>query len=412
MDPLSDVRSFFDQGDYRRAGDAAEAKLSPGVRPSVRNELLYYLAESSLNLANTNPEAAESRTAAAARHLEEALKTGDDPDVRRLLSRTLDARARQLQNAHRLEKARTTAEQTVALNPGLADAHGTLGGILYDLNEKDAALTRFEAAVRLSPTFTWALYMQGYILYERGGPENYKAAEAAALKAQQTDPGYPWSYRLLRDIYIRQGQDRVAVERFERFRTSYPQVGEIYSQLAYLYHERMAEKDAVAYDKAYNINAALLAMSGSLSESEAADTLNNLVECSVTTGRYAEAEQRARERLASLALPAQRLTMILFLYASQVLRGEWNEAMASLNAAEAEQEKLEAPQSVWVYNGTLNYLATRVPQTQAVQAVRELIQAINFDDRNPDRPHPKAPASIFEVNRQALRAAGAAAAGK
>jgi hypothetical protein len=74
---------------------------------------------------------------------------------------------------------------------------------------------------------------------------------------------------------------------------------------------------------------------------------------------------------------------------------------------------MEGPQSLWVYNGTLRYLAGIVPQTPVVQALTELVRAVNYDDRDPASPRQKAPLAVFERNRQALKAAaGIAAASK
>lgn len=217
-------------------------------------------------------------------------------------------------------------------------------------------------------------------------------------EALRTDPSFPWTYRLLREIYVAQSRDKEAVAELNRLRELYPEVGEIYAQLAYVYHERIAPKDPSAYEQAYQSNRKLLEIQKRSNPAEADSTEANLLECSLTTGRYAEVIERAPALAARISNHDWQMAMYLFTLIAQVVEKDNGKASDTLLQVEtlyarAFRGRKSAPD--WVYGGTVHYLERRVPPSPQQAALVNLIRAINT-----------APASVepalFEAVRDSL----------
>lgn len=307
----------------------------------------------------------------------------------------LNVEAQRLQTRGNLAEALKKAEGAVRADQQLPDAHGTLGSILYELNRKSEAYRQFQEATRLWPGYSWAYYMQALILRDQG---RFRAAEAPMREALRTDPSFPWTYRLLREIYVAQSRDKEAVAELNRLRELYPEVGEIYAQLAYVYHERIAPKDPSAYEQAYQSNRKLLEIQKRSNPAEADSTEANLLECSLTTGRYAEVIERAPALAARISNHDWQMAMYLFTLIAQVVEKDNGKASDTLLQVEtlyarAFRGRKSAPD--WVYGGTVHYLERRVPPSPQQAALVNLIRAINT-----------APASVepalFEAVRDSL----------
>lgn len=307
----------------------------------------------------------------------------------------LNADAQRLQTGGNLAEALKKAEGAVKADPQLPDAHGTLGSILYELNRKGEAYRQFQEAARLWPGYSWAYYMQALILRDQG---RFRAAEAPMREALRTDPSFPWTYRLLREIYVAQSRDKEAVAELSHLQQLYPEVAEIYAQLAYIYHERIAPKDPSAYEQAYQSNRKLLEIQKRSNPAEADATEANLLECSLTTGRYSEVIERAPALAARFSNHDWQMAMYLLTLTAQVLNQDDRQASDTLIQVEtlyarAFRGRKSAPD--WVYNGTVHYLERRVPPSPQQAALVNLIRAINTT------PASVAP-GLFEAVRASL----------
>lgn len=82
--------------------------------------------------------------------------------------------------------ARSDAERSLALQPGLADAHLALGySAYYGAHDYDKALQQFDAALQTRPNDAWTMAARGYVLRRQG---HFQASIDALRKAPDLDP--------------------------------------------------------------------------------------------------------------------------------------------------------------------------------------------------------------------------------
>jgi len=395
-----------DPATARTAGDLS--KIQREARQEAIDRLLNLETQEARDTITELRQEAEVRRKQNEKSLLVELEARLQPRFGREAAVKFDTQARSLQAQGKLDKALDAARQAVNADADFADAHGTLGSVLFALanrqtgESRDAslkeALTQLQHAAEISPAYSWAYYMQGLILRDQG---KYSQAEQAVRESLRTDPGYPWSYRLLREIYLAQNRDRAAVVEFRRFQKLYPEVAEIYKQIAYVYHERIARNDPSAYEEAYKSNSQLLELQRKNDPSQAESTEVNLVECSLTTGRHREVIDRAKRLAARLRDADWQMPLYLFMLAAQVLQGTHSEALDTLSQVEALQKRAfrdPNAEATWVYDGTLLYLERRVQSPQIASLV-ELVRAFNG---GPARVPPEA----YRALREALAPTG------
>ena len=316
-----------------------------------------------------------------------------DQDARRLQAEaeTLPAADRR----RKLAEALVQAQAAVEADGNYPDARGTAGSILYALGRGPEALKEFQQATKLAPAYSWAHYMQALILKEQ---RRYSEAETSIREALRMDPGYPWSYRLLREVYLAQNRDKEAISALVQLRDLYPEVGEIYAQLAFVYHERIAPKDRSAYEQAYQANRKLLEIQKKSDPAQVDATEANLLECSLTTGRNAEVIERAPALAARIANPDWQMAMYLFTLIGQVLEKDNRRALDALLQTETlYQRSFKNTKRIpeWVYDGTVNFLEKRVDPSPQQAALVNLVRAIN---KTPSSVDP----GLFQAVRDSL----------
>jgi len=344
--------------------------------------------------------------------------------VRHVAAQKLNDQAQRALEADEVDRAVEKARSAIWADPTFAKAHGTLGAALYRQKREDArerqkqadeALKEFEAATKLDKGDAWAYYMQGVI---RGSRAEYAAAQNAVKTAILTDPSYPWSYGLLADLYHSQKRDQDAAKQLAAYQLKYPRVPEIYSQLAFVHHERLAPRDPASYEKAYQANRQLLTLIHGADAAQVLSTEMNLLECSLTTGRYQEVLQRAPELLTHLRDDDadNRLVVHLLKLAAEALSTRDRDALTTLDETRRIYDagfKSHGKWHNWVYDGTVHYVATHDPADARTAALAELIGAINRTStasfrEEPGRP-PAVSGDVFDRLRAALEAGGQAA---
>jgi tetratricopeptide (TPR) repeat protein len=403
-------------------------KLAPSDTRSAANEqllqtqllkgrvaaMLVTIAGRSTNTEWPSIQSRAAKDAIAARaHAVAELKGGLPAEIAKKLevpsghaaAVTLDAQARRLRDNGKLADALKKAREAVEADEHFADARGTLGSILYQSGNPEESLKELRVATTIAPKYSWAYYMQALILTDK---KRYKEAEGVLNEAIQIDPSHPWSYVQLREIYLDQGLDSEAVAELQRFQRRYPKVGEIYAQLAYVYHERMARSDPTAYQLAYEANQKLLDLVRGREPARALEAELNLVECSLTTGRYQELIQKVPDLLARIGPnPDRRMTLKLLMLSAQVLQHDDPGALKTLAEFEKIYNREFRPSGMWhnwTYDGTVLYLEKRVPPSARTAAVLELVRAVNntLTVRRGKGPPPVIPQKLFDNIRTVL----------
>ncbi len=247
--------------------------------------------------------------------------------------------------------------------------------------------------------------MQAMIL---GSLQDYTGTDRVVTSAIRTDPTYSLSYRLLADLYHRQGHDSEAAARLRALQSAHPEVAEIYVQLAFIYHERLA--DAASYELAYEANSRLLRL---ISDGDPAQVLAaemNLLECRLTVGRYREVLAKAPELLTRLGDDADnRLAVHVLVLAAQVLSRDDRGALKTADEVRRiynDDFKSSGKWHGWLYDGTLPYVQKHVAADARMTALAELIQAINKTSsfREQSGPAPAVSGEVFDRLTAALEA--------
>ena len=324
----------------------------------------------------------------------------------------LNDQARRLQDSGDLGEALRMSRAAVDADAGFADAHGTLGSILYQKGQLDESLKEFRLATNKAPNYGWAYYMQALILRDKGA---YRDAENTVHKALEIAPSYSWSYDLLVDIYLDQGLDRKAVAELRRLQRKSPEVTEIYSQLGYVYHERIAGDDPAAYQFAYEAYQKLVDLLREHDPVQVVSAELDLEESRLTTGRYSQLIQEAPQLLERVGPDAdRRMALTLFVLSAQILQHDDTDALKTLAKLENIYDREFRPLNKWhdwTYDGTVLYLEKRVPPSATTIAVLRLVQAVNNTStvRRGNRPPPAIPQELFDNVRRLLESSTVAA---
>jgi HEAT repeat protein len=236
-------------------------------------------------------------------------------------------------------------------------------------------------------------------------PDTYSRNAVQYLEAAQDDS------EKTRDLLAMAHENRAAVHfnagRWEEALASAAQAEKLGLQSAFLfnlrcivYHEQVAlanPKDGfrLAYEACGRVPGL------SLTLQQVANANANLAEASISVGRYDEAIRLGKDCLSQMEGAEDRFSVLLLVYAAQVLKGDWAGAAGTLDEAEAEQEKVDLARATWEWRGTAAYVEqTQRAETPPVMALRSLLAAANTHGT-------KVPGQLFEENRVALRAARA-----
>jgi TolB-like protein/Tfp pilus assembly protein PilF len=114
--------------------------------------------------------------------------------------------------AEALARARPAAERALALAPGLAEAHASLGLVLLTEDDADAAAKSFERAIELNPGYSMAHVWLGLALLAQG---RFREATERNLRVYRLDPLAPIVVTNIAFDALRFGRDDEARERFQ-----------------------------------------------------------------------------------------------------------------------------------------------------------------------------------------------------
>jgi HEAT repeat protein len=139
-----------------------------------------------------------------------------------------------------------------------------------------------------------------------------------------------------------------------RIASSDPALVSVGLNLAFVYHEERAPKDARAYNDVYDVLMGLQPLNVDPAARRAIQA--NLAEASLTTGRYEDAERLGRELLNDSDLDSETsLTAKFIVYASRVLSGQDSSAGRQDVLADY-QKKPRGFRNHWSYTGTRVYI--------------------------------------------------------
>jgi tetratricopeptide (TPR) repeat protein len=112
----------------------------------------------------------------------------------------------------RLGDAEEKFRAALRLDPGLAEAHSSLGGIFAMRGDNDAAIAEYREALRLKPSLASAHASLGLALASQGRLDD---AIGAFLKAIDLDPNQAeWRYDVA-VLFARRGQRDAAIQQLE-----------------------------------------------------------------------------------------------------------------------------------------------------------------------------------------------------
>ncbi len=120
--------------------------------------------------------------------------------------------------------------RALELRPNFPEAHNDLGQLLADSGRLEEAVKEFDAALgnMLYKEQYVARCNKGEALYRLGRKEEGTAELTACLKA---NPRYCLGHRMLGRIHLDEGRPRLALESFDRYAQSCPQVADAWYQV-------------------------------------------------------------------------------------------------------------------------------------------------------------------------------------
>ncbi|HEX4144620.1 MAG TPA: tetratricopeptide repeat protein [Pirellulales bacterium] len=140
----------------------------------------------------------------------------------------LAARAHQELGAGRLPEAEATYRQILALWPGIAEAHGNLGIVLWHQRKFEEALAQFEQAVVLEPDLADAHNNLGNAL---GGLGRLDEAASQYEQAVALKPDYAEAHNNLANILREQGKLEEAMVRYQQALALRPDYADAHNNL-------------------------------------------------------------------------------------------------------------------------------------------------------------------------------------
>lgn len=389
--PLRPLEALYKEGRYQPV--VIEAEQLDEVVPEGQRLNLLGKAECALSLAAGEPEAPLMRSQCI-EHLEQARAADSaDSEALSLLARSYVAEAEARRAAGRLDEALAAAGSAIQVLPSFTAAHALQGAIYGELGRRDEAIGALDEAIRREPEASSTfLTIKGQLLLET---EQYEPAREALLAAIDRNPDDGWSLHLLRQSYVRQGRPREAERALVELRNRHPESQEIRLVLAYLYHEDLSGSDPEAYGKALaEVKKAVAAPRGA-----GPLVLANLAESQVTTRRYADAAETARELLERLSGdPGTELNVRFLRYAALLLAEDLDAAREALQELEQSFGHLpEGFENTWIYDGTFRFFErSELPpeRKDALLELGNLIKAGKASDAGS--------AEVFAANRAAL----------
>jgi len=141
------------------------------------------------------------------------------------------SRARSLARDEKLDEAMAAIRAVIAEDPGIIDAHTSLGGWLRETKRLDEAVSAYKRALVLEPANQMALAALAEIYRQQGRPEAAIEGYRAVLKLQ---PRSPQIWYQLATLYLDLGREKEAAATFRSALEQNPKMGAAYNSLAAL----------------------------------------------------------------------------------------------------------------------------------------------------------------------------------
>ncbi len=195
--------------------------------------------------------------------------------------------ARALAKDEKVEEAVAAMRAVIAEDPGIIDAHTTLGGWLRKLKRPDEAVAAYRRALEIQPESETALAALAEVYRAQGKPE---AAIEGYRTALRLEPRQPNVWYQLATLYLDLGREAEAKRTFETALEHNPGMGSAYNSLA-----------ALAFERGDLDEAERLVRRGLDLEEDLRASRFNLGRILEARGRAGEAEKLYREELAQFA---------------------------------------------------------------------------------------------------------------
>jgi arylsulfatase A-like enzyme/Tfp pilus assembly protein PilF len=196
-------------------------------------------------------------------------------------------RARALAKEEKYEEAVSEMGAVVAEDPGVIDAHITLGGWLRQLKRLDDAIASYKRALEIQPDSEQALSALADAYRAEGRPEAAVEGYRAVLRIE---PRSPHIWYQLATLYLDLGRERESEETFRRALEHNPKMGAAYNSLA-----------ALAFERGDVAGAERLVRQGLDLEKDVRSSRFNLARILEARGDQAGAERLYREELSLYA---------------------------------------------------------------------------------------------------------------
>jgi choline-sulfatase len=149
--------------------------------------------------------------------------------------------AKNAAQADRLEEAITRMRAVLARDPGIMDAHLTLGNWLAKAEKPEQAIEAFKQALSLKPDDEVAMLNLANAYRNRGKPDDALAAIDIFRGALKTNPRNPQAWYQLATLYLDLGRVGDAKETFGEALAANPEMGAALNGLGVIaYHEGQA----------------------------------------------------------------------------------------------------------------------------------------------------------------------------
>jgi arylsulfatase A-like enzyme/Tfp pilus assembly protein PilF len=161
-----------------------------------------------------------------------------DPKEKLPLFSMMNLAKRLAQDEDRVEDAVVKMREVIAQDPGIMDAHLTLGNWLVRLRRPDEAIAAFKEAVALKPDDDIALGNLARILRARGRTQDALEALEVFRAALRVNARNPQSWYQLATLYLDLGRTTDAEASFKEALAANPRMGAAYNGLGAIAFER------------------------------------------------------------------------------------------------------------------------------------------------------------------------------
>ena len=170
-----------------------------------------------------------------------------DPKAELKLFQMMNAAKNLAQDKDDLEGAVATMRKVIAEDPGIMDAHLTLGNWLVRLKRPEEAIAAFKQALALKPDDDIALGNLAHILRARGRTQDALEALEVFHTALRVNPSNPQSWYQLATLYLDLGRKGEAEATFREALTANPRMGAAYNGLGVIAFQqaRVAEAEGL-----------------------------------------------------------------------------------------------------------------------------------------------------------------------